>query len=444
MFPESSMFRMPIMKAFQLTIICLGMLLGLAGGCQHRASPTMEMEKKFFSTLRAVPDSERAIRSAHYFKLSGRYDLALQELSTAAENDPANTRLLNVLGSCYDFLGDYAKAQSLYEKALSLDPDNLSAMNNLGYSNYLSGNYKAAEKHFRMVLDRDPNYLLARNNLGLLWCRQGRDDQALALWRKTEGEAPAREKLNQVLAGLGRPTSGPHSPVAPRASSIASLSKDPNLPPERAGDPNRLQPQEPKNTTSRSKNNSSLTLNSDSESSQGEKARPVMAGPPPTKKGGYPKPGPVEKAELVSPAAESEEPPGHEGNSFSALESIELASYGEIVQESANRSEQQRPSPALRALPLCRAVDAATEETMAPISTRKPKTLENPFIDTTSNDDSPRIAKQQYDVGKPKMKKTRPCRFSTRRPSKWLQGYLLLVHDPKKMLGAREREIVVY
>ncbi len=109
------------------------------------------------------------------------------------------------MGSCYDRLGEYAKAQEMYERILAQEAGNTPALNNLGYSYYLSGDLIKAETIFQEVLAKDPENTLAQNNLGLVWCRQGKENKALSLWQKTEGDLAAREKLTQVLAYLGKP-----------------------------------------------------------------------------------------------------------------------------------------------------------------------------------------------------------------------------------------------
>jgi Tfp pilus assembly protein PilF len=180
-------------------------LIFFGSGCQHLATPSLSTQKKFFESLKAAnPEEEAALRCAQYYNLIGRSDLALQELRKAVASDSHNTRLLNAMGNCYDKLGQYVKAQEMYERILTLDADNLLAKNNLGYSCYLSGDRSGAERIFQEILSKNPEYTVARNNLGLLWCRQGKESQALGLWQKTEGEIQAREKLAQVLACLGK------------------------------------------------------------------------------------------------------------------------------------------------------------------------------------------------------------------------------------------------
>ncbi len=191
------------MKTSPCLVLSL-ILIFLGSGCQHLATPSLSTQQKFFESLKAAnPEEEAALRCAQYHNLVGRADLALQELSQAVAADPHNIRLLNAMGNCYDKLGQYAKAQEIYEKVLAQDADNFPARNNLGYSCYLLGDFSRAEKIFQEILSKNPEYTVARNNLGLVWCRQGKESQALSLWQKTDGEIPAREKLTQVLAYLG-------------------------------------------------------------------------------------------------------------------------------------------------------------------------------------------------------------------------------------------------
>lgn len=193
------------MKSHRMLVLGLSVLF-LASGCQHAASPSLEMQQKFFSSLKSSnPEEERAWRCSQYYKLVGRVDLAVKELSNAVASDPHNARLLNALGSCYDRLGEYRKAQEMYERILAQDAGNTPARNNLGYSYFLSGDLAKAETLFQEILAKNPDNLVAQNNLGLVWCRQGKENKALSLWQKTEGDLSAREKLTQVLTYLGKP-----------------------------------------------------------------------------------------------------------------------------------------------------------------------------------------------------------------------------------------------
>ena len=193
------------MKSLPLLALGFSVLL-LGSGCQHAVLSSSDMQQKFFSSLKnSSSGEESALRSAHYYTLVGRVDLALNELNHAIALYPNNVRLLNAVGGCYDRLGNYAKAREMYETALAQDAGNNLVRNNFGYSRYLSGDITGAETIFKKILADDPNDTLARNNLGLVWCRQGKEKEALSLWQKSDGDIQAREKLHQVLAYLGKP-----------------------------------------------------------------------------------------------------------------------------------------------------------------------------------------------------------------------------------------------
>jgi tetratricopeptide (TPR) repeat protein len=197
------------MTSLPLLALALSVLVW-GSGCQPAVLASADMQQKFFSSLKnANPEEEPAVRCANYYNLVGRVDLALNELNRAIAVYPNSVRLLNAIGGCYDRLGNYAKAREMYERALAQDADNNLIRNNLGYSSYLSGDLKGAEKIFQDILAQNPDYTLARNNLGLVWCRQGKEKEALSFWQKTEGDIPAREKLHQVLAYLGKPAESP-------------------------------------------------------------------------------------------------------------------------------------------------------------------------------------------------------------------------------------------
>ena len=190
-----------------LPFLALGFsLLFLGSGCQHAVLSSSDMQQKFFSSLKnSNSGEESALRCARYHTLVGRADLALNELNHAIALDPNNVRLLNAMGGCYDRLGNYAKAREMYEMALAQDNGNNLVRNNLGYSRYLSGDLAGAENIFQKILADDSKDTLACNNLGLVWCRQGKEKEALSLWQKSDGDIQAREKLHQVLTYLGKP-----------------------------------------------------------------------------------------------------------------------------------------------------------------------------------------------------------------------------------------------
>lgn len=164
-------------------------------------------------------DTARLLQNAHYFKLMGRPQLALQALEEAHQQDPGNLKAANTLAEHYEGVGQYERARQVYQEALALNPHNPVLNNNLCFSYYLEGNWTQAEAGFRKTLEQQPDNQAARNNLGLLLCRQGRQEEARRLWQK-QGEVVADRMLDQALAALGTartiPVAQQPAPARPR------------------------------------------------------------------------------------------------------------------------------------------------------------------------------------------------------------------------------------
>jgi hypothetical protein len=208
--------------------------------------------EEFISKIRpASGDMARLLNNAHYYRLMGRPQLALKELEEALLRDPDNLKVVDTLAHCYEEVGRFDRAQKLYEEALSRHADNAALHNNLCFSYYMSGRWEQAEACFRQALARNPTNTVARNNLGLLYCRSGKQEEARRLWRETEGEAGADQKVKIALEALGGSTAGayaqsggprtkppavtaakavPPAPPAPPARAVASSKTPPPAP----------------------------------------------------------------------------------------------------------------------------------------------------------------------------------------------------------------------
>ncbi len=116
---------------------------------------------------------------------------AIKELSLALDLNPKCWRCLNGLGFLADLSGEYKKAVSFYEKALTLFPNNPIVLNNYGYSHYLVGNWQDAKKYFKQSLRTNPNNPLAIRNLALIETREQDYQSAILLFGKVMSEPEA-------------------------------------------------------------------------------------------------------------------------------------------------------------------------------------------------------------------------------------------------------------
>ena len=163
--------------------------------------------------------------AAGYYE-RGRMDVALEELNEAATLDPSNARIYNYYGLVYTILGENAKAEQNFQRALALAPEDSDIRHNWGW--YLCSNdrpresipefeialrnplYKTpdtaltnagrcsaafgdvvnAESYYRRALARSPNNAPAAYGLALLAFRAGRLDEARS-WMKRLAQQPA-------------------------------------------------------------------------------------------------------------------------------------------------------------------------------------------------------------------------------------------------------------
>jgi Flp pilus assembly protein TadD len=184
-----------------LSSVLVGFLgLGLLAGCTSQGGSWRCANQN----IRPAADTSRLVQNAEYLKRTGRLELALEELEEARLREPNNLVLLGLLIQTYEDLGDFDRAEELYQQALSRDQHHPALENNRCFSLYLQDRLEEAEACFRKILSRQPDNHKARNNLGLTLCRQGREAEALATWREALSDAAARGRLGQALAALGK------------------------------------------------------------------------------------------------------------------------------------------------------------------------------------------------------------------------------------------------
>jgi Tfp pilus assembly protein PilF len=216
--------RTRVRSRTRLSVLCwtaplVLLILVCVLGCAHYLSG---VDRQFWQSVRPVSeDVSRLLHNAHYLKQTGRNDLAVKELEEAYQREPSNLKVVNLLAQSYEELGNFKRAQQLYQEVLVQHSSNPALNNNLCYSYYLAGRWEQAEACFRQALERDPQNAAARNNLGLLLCRLDRVEEAQRLWTEAEGEVAARHKLTQVLTALGQKVPPASAPLPRAAAGLA-------------------------------------------------------------------------------------------------------------------------------------------------------------------------------------------------------------------------------
>jgi tetratricopeptide (TPR) repeat protein len=136
-------------------------------------------EEQFESALAELQASEKAgptqqeignvlFYSGYCLKELSRYAEAIPVLKRAAEFDPSEIAVFNLLGFCFYKSGRYAEAVGCFERAIRLDPRSAIDYANLARNLRELGRTNQAIAMYRKALSLDPNIGFARDQLQLL------------------------------------------------------------------------------------------------------------------------------------------------------------------------------------------------------------------------------------------------------------------------------------
>lgn len=98
--------------------------------------------------------------------------------------NPNDAEALNGLGIIHSQKGDLAKGGEFLEKALAINPNNAQVLSNLGLLYDAKGELAGAQEMFDKALAIDPNHVGALDGLGVLYAKKGDLNKARALLEK--------------------------------------------------------------------------------------------------------------------------------------------------------------------------------------------------------------------------------------------------------------------
>ena len=134
-----------------------------------------------------------------------QFESALAELQASEKAGPSRQEMGNVLfysGYCLKELSRYAEAIPVLKRAAEFDPGEIAVFNLLGFCFYKSGRYAEAVGCFERAIGLDPRSAIDYANLARNLRELGRTDQAIAMYRKALSLDPnigfARDQL-QIL-----------------------------------------------------------------------------------------------------------------------------------------------------------------------------------------------------------------------------------------------------
>ena len=114
----------------------------------------------------------------------GNYPHVIQEVNILLKKLPNNSFLLNLLGSCYQKLGQYETAGKNFVQVLSTEPKNLAAMNNLANTHKDLFEFEKAEDLYKKIIKINPKYIMAIINYANLKFQLNQHDDAIDLYNQ--------------------------------------------------------------------------------------------------------------------------------------------------------------------------------------------------------------------------------------------------------------------
>lgn len=167
----------------RLTSLAIACCLWLAGCAQNSANPPGNLPYDQQPIGRESGDVESARvhteLGAEYFRLR-RYDVALEEFTTATERSPSYALAYNGLGLVHAALGDTSRAEAAFQRAIQLQPANSESHNNYGRFLCDQGRYADSQKEFMLAV-KNPLYKtpqVAYYNAGVCALRNKQKPQA--------------------------------------------------------------------------------------------------------------------------------------------------------------------------------------------------------------------------------------------------------------------------
>ena len=140
----------------------------------------------------------------------GQFGSALAELQASERAGPARHEMGNVLfytGYCLKELGRHQEAIPVLERAAEFDPGEIAVFNLLGFCFYKTGRHAEAVGCFERAIGIDPRSAIDYANLARNLRELGRTDEAIAMYRKALSLDPnigfARDQLQQLTNGGG-------------------------------------------------------------------------------------------------------------------------------------------------------------------------------------------------------------------------------------------------
>ena len=134
------------------------------------------------------------------FRITGRYQQAIEEFKTALDLDPFNADAYRELATTYDNANQFDEAEKTYRRAIDLRPSSWLSYKDLGVFYVNHNRYRDAEQPYRKVIDLTPDNDWGYRNMGTLYYLEGRNDDAEQMLKKATAIKPTVQAYTNLAA----------------------------------------------------------------------------------------------------------------------------------------------------------------------------------------------------------------------------------------------------
>jgi len=145
------------------------------------------------------PTFDMCLREGNRALRENRLADARREFEKGLELRPNDVDCHHRLAVVADKERQFGLADDHYQAALKLRPRDPNLLSDMGYSYSLRGDDRRAESTLQEALAIAPSHKGAMGNLGVIYSRQGRYDDAAAMFRKGASDAEAQHYLAQLF-----------------------------------------------------------------------------------------------------------------------------------------------------------------------------------------------------------------------------------------------------
>jgi Flp pilus assembly protein TadD len=170
-------------------------LLTLLAGC---ASPPLDPQAEWDAGAGRCPVADTLFSMARIYIAQGQDDQAEAALREVVDKDPDFVRAYEELAHLYVRRDLVDGAVAALQVGLLRQADDPVLLNDLGVCKLLQKDPAAAAEAFIRAAALQPDNARPRANLALALALQGRDDEALALWKQVIRPDEARQNLELV------------------------------------------------------------------------------------------------------------------------------------------------------------------------------------------------------------------------------------------------------